>query len=77
MRARKFLLALLVIFFTMASLVLIESVRLFHLFRAQSASDRPGAQLERLEAYVQKHDRVKPGRVLTFEWDVAYIDRRP
>ena len=42
MRARKFLLALLVIFFTMASLVLIESVRLFHLFRAQSASDRPG-----------------------------------
>lgn len=77
MRARKFLLALLVIFFTMASLVLIESVRLFHLFRAQSASDRPGAQLERLEAYVQKHDRVKPGRVLTFEWDEAYIDRRP
>ena len=77
MRTKRFLLALLVLFLAMASLVLIEAVRLFHLFQAQNASDRPGAQLARLEEYVQQHSRVKPGRVLTFEWEEAYLDRRP
>ncbi len=72
MRTKRFPLALLVLFLAMASLVLIEAVRLFHLFQAQNASDRPGAQLARLEEYVQQHSRVKPGRVLTFEWDEAY-----
>ena len=77
MRTKRFLLALLVLFLAMASLVLIEAVRLFHLFQAQNASDRPGAQLARLEEYVQQHSRVKPGRVLTFEWEEAYLDRMP
>ena len=77
MRTKRFLLALLALFLAMASLALIESVRLFHLFQAQNASDRPGAQLERMEKYVQTHNRVRPGRVLTFEWDEAYIDRAP
>ena len=48
MRTKRFLLALLALFLAMASLALIESVRLFHLFQAQNASDRPGAQLERI-----------------------------
>ena len=30
-----------------------------------------------MEKYVQTHNRVRPGRVLTFEWDEAYIDRAP
>lgn len=77
MRTKRFLLALLALFLAMASLALIESVRLFHLFQAQNASDRPGAQLERMEKYVQTHNKVRPGRVLTFEWDEAYIDRAP
>ena len=77
MRTKRFPLALLVLFLAMASLVLIEAVRLFHLFQAQNASDRPGAQLARLEEYVQQHSRVKPGRVLTFEWEEAYLDRMP
>ena len=76
MRTKRFLLALLVLFLAMASLVLIEAVRLFHLFQAQNASDRPGAQLARLEEYVQQHSRVKPGRVLFEIKGVAEADAR-
>ena len=31
----------------------------------------------KLERYIQTHSQMAPGDVLTFEWDEAYIDRRP
>ncbi len=31
----------------------------------------------RLKRYIQTHSEAAPGEVLTFEWDEAYIDRRP
>ena len=31
----------------------------------------------KLERYMQTHSQMAPGDVLTFEWDEAYIDRRP
>ena len=34
-------------------------------------------QQARLEEYIQTHSQVALGEVLTFEWDEAYVDRRP
>ena len=31
----------------------------------------------KLKRYIQTHSQMAPGDVLTFEWDEAYIDRRP
>ena len=31
----------------------------------------------KLERYIQTHSQMAPGDVLTFEWEEAYLDRRP
>ncbi len=48
-------------------------------FRAGGPAYTEGAadQQARLEEYIQTHSQVAPGEVLTFEWDEAYVDRRP
>ena len=56
---------------------------LLHAAHTMFACEGPGYtegaadQRARLEEYIQTHSQMAPGDVLTFEWDEAYIDRRP
>ena len=80
MKVAKALAAALLIVLSVACALLAVLLHAAHtMFAREGPGYTEGAadQRARLEEYIQTHSQMAPGDVLTFEWDEAYIDRRP
>lgn len=80
MKVAKALAAALLIVLSVACALLAVLLHVAHtMFAREGPGYTEGAadQRARLEEYIQTHSQMAPGDVLTFEWDEAYIDRRP
>ena len=80
MKVAKALAAALLIVLSVACALLAVLLHAAHtMFACEGPGYTEGAadQRARLEEYIQTHSQMAPGDVLTFEWDEAYIDRRP
>ena len=80
MKVAKALAAVVLIILIAACALLAVFLRAAHIMLSREEpayTEGVADQQARLEEYIQTHSEAALGEVLTFEWDKAYIDRRP
>ena len=80
MKVAKALAAVVLIILIAACALLAVFLRAAHIMLSREGpayTEGMADQQARLEEYIQTHSEAALGEVLTFEWDEAYIDRRP